>query len=275
MAEAALALTLVSALGFSLSSRAKLLYRVGTIGLGAATLALIALLVYRSVRISFPALTGTYEGLLMLAAGITAFLFISERTLLSGNRTILAAGSFAAFVFLAILNSPLIDASLRPPVPILRSSWLVLHVAFAFIGLSLFAVGMIAGVVGLIRSDPKKTDTVRDRAVVLGFVFYATGGLVFGAIWAEAAWGRFWGWDPKETWALITVVVYAVYLHVRYLRSSTQRTARVLAVVAWAVAIFTFFGVNYLFSGLHSYALQILPISDPMRVASIALPAVN
>jgi ABC-type transport system involved in cytochrome c biogenesis permease subunit len=190
---------------------------------------------------------------------ITAFLFLSEPKLLRGNRVVLAGGSFAAFVFLAILSSPIIDSSLHPPVPVLRSSWLVLHVAFAFVGLALFTVGMVAGVVGLTKPDAERVDAVRDRSIVLGFVFYVTGGLVFGAIWAEAAWGRYWGWDPKETWALVTSVVYAGYLHLRYLRwakdgASRTTAPRIMAIVAWAVAIFTFFGVNYLFTGLHAYA---------------------
>jgi ABC-type transport system involved in cytochrome c biogenesis permease subunit len=102
---------------------------------------------------------------------------------------------------------------------------------------------LLAAVLGMAASHRRRVgsgaisaDRVRDTSIALGFVSYATGGLVFGAIWAEAAWGRFWGWDPKETWALVTTI------------------HRVLAIVAWVLAVFTFFGVNYLMSGLHSYA---------------------
>jgi ABC-type transport system involved in cytochrome c biogenesis permease subunit len=113
---------------------------------------------------------------------------------------------------------------------------------------------MIAAIAGLARKDPSQADAIRDRSIILGFVFYGVGGLVFGAIWAEAAWGRFWGWDPKETWALVTTIVYAVYLHLRYVRKAPPAVSRIVAIVAWALAIFTFFGVNYLLAGLHSYA---------------------
>jgi ABC-type transport system involved in cytochrome c biogenesis permease subunit len=132
----------------------------------------------------------------------------------------------------------------------------VLHVAFAFVGLSLFTVALIASIAGLAAGGRKphpKTDSVQDKAIVGGFVFYATGGLVFGAIWAEAAWGRFWGWDPKETWALVTTLAYAVYLHLRYARRISPVVLRAVSIVSWFAGIFTFFGVNYLLSGLHSY----------------------
>lgn len=217
---------------------------------------LAAMLVWRSVQIGFPALTGTYEGLLTSVFVIAAFAAVAQKRVFRDNATLLAASSFVAFVLLAILSSPIVSSELRPPLPILRSGWLVLHVALAFVGLALFTVSLIAAIAGLFtngRSPAPVTDAVRDRAIVGGFVFYATGGLVFGAIWAEAAWGRFWGWDPKETWALVTTLVYAVYLHLRYVSKTSQLALRVSAIVAWAVGIFTFFGVNYLLSGLHSY----------------------
>jgi ABC-type transport system involved in cytochrome c biogenesis permease subunit len=129
----------------------------------------------------------------------------------------MAAGGFAASVYLALLNSPIVSPDLQPPVPILRSAWLVLHVAFAFVGLALFTVGCVAAIIGFTQADPTSADRARDRSIAIGFAFYAVGGLVFGAVWAEAAWGRFWGWDPKETWALITTLLYAGYLHLRHL----------------------------------------------------------
>lgn len=216
--------------------------------------ALLVVLVDRSLRIGFPALTGTYEGMVLLAAAIDLFVVVGWRRVFRGHRTAIAATTFATFLFLILLFSPLVSSDLYPPIPVLRSYWLVVHVAFAFIGLALFTVGMVTAVVAFFAREPRVLDRARDRAVALGFVFYATGGLVFGAIWAEAAWGRFWGWDPKETWALITTLFYTAYLHVRYVRRISQRTARILVIVAWALAGFTFVGVNALMSGLHSYA---------------------
>lgn len=238
-----------------LSRRISVLYTISQIGLVLASLTLIGELVYRSIAIGFPALTGGYESLLLGIAVLSGGMPLLGRRL-SGRAPILfAAVSFVAFVALAILVSPIVSSDLQPPVPILRSAWLVLHVAFAFVGLALFSTGGVSAIVALAsRRLAEKADRVRDTAVAVGFGFYVVGGLVFGAIWAEAAWGRFWGWDPKEIWALITSVVYTVYLHLRYIGRVRASTMRLLAIVCWILALFTFWGVNALFSGLHSYA---------------------
>lgn len=228
-------------------------YRGAIIATVLAAVALGGLVVYRSIRISFPALTGTYEGLVVFALSLDLFLSIGHQRVFRRDSRILAGGAFATFLILAIMSSPIVSSALYPPIPVLRSYWLVIHVAFSFVGLALFTTGAVAAILGSFSSDPASIDRSRDYAVALGFVFYTTGGLIFGAIWAEAAWGRFWGWDPKETWALITTLFYTGYLHLRYVRRVTQRTARVLVIVAWFLAGFTFWGVNMFMSGLHSY----------------------
>jgi ABC-type transport system involved in cytochrome c biogenesis permease subunit len=258
MAETALGLLLAASVLFAFARRRPRVYRPAALLTIAAGVLLLALIVYRSVWIGFPALTGTYEGLLFLAGMIAVVLPLLGRRVSRPLPVVMAAGTFVAFLLLVVLVSPVISDELKPPVPILRSYWLVVHVAFAFVGLALFTVGAVAGATGLLTSPDKPTeaklaDRVRDDAIALGFVFYATGGLVFGAIWAEAAWGRFWGWDPKETWALVTSIVYAVYLHLRYIRKVRTAVARWLSIVAWIVAGFTFWGVNFLLRGLHSY----------------------
>lgn len=262
MALAATVLLLVSALLYALFGKRSVVPIVARGAAATAALLLVGVLVGRSVRIGFPALTGTYEGLLFTVLALAAFVAIGHAGVFRRNTLLLAASSFTAFLVMAILSSPIVSADLHPPLPILRSGWLLVHVAFAFVGLALFTVGCIAAVAGMVSAHrsraagtpPTSADRVRDTSIALGFVFYATGGLIFGAIWAEAAWGRFWGWDPKETWALVTTIVYAVYLHLRYMRDVSPTTHRVLAIVAWVLAIFTFFGVNYLMGGLHSYA---------------------
>ena len=92
-------------------------------------------------------------------------------------------------------------------------------------------------------------------------VFCLTAGIFIGAVWANLSWGRYWGWDPKETWALITMLVYAVLLHWPLLKSKCQMTNEqsqiiyhILSIVAFAFVLFTYFGVSYLLGGLHSYA---------------------
>jgi ABC-type transport system involved in cytochrome c biogenesis permease subunit len=226
-------------------------YGLTRILLACAAAAVLALLIYRSLRIGYPALTGTYEGLLALVCALNGFLAAGADRMLGKNRLLLAGGALAALVLMAALSSPLVSDALYPPAPILRSGWLVLHVAFAFVGLALFTVAAVAGVVGLVSG--RAPSSARDRSAAMGLAFYAVGGLVFGAIWAEAAWGRFWGWDPKETWALITTLVYSAYLHLRFVRKVSDRAASILVILAWLVAAFAFVGVNTLLSGLHSY----------------------
>lgn len=262
MALVATVSLLASTLLYALSRNRPRLALAGRAAAALGAIMLAAVLVVRSVRIGFPALTGTCEGLLFAVLVLAGAVAMGEKVVFRNNRHLLGASAFVAFLVMAILSSPVVPADLHPPLPILRSGWLVVHVAFAFVGLALFTVGAVAAVAGVVsirrsrskRSTPVPADRVRDTSIAIGFVFYATGGLVFGAIWAEAAWGRFWGWDPKETWALVTTLVYAVYLHLRYMRNVSPAVYRVLALIAWVLAIFTFFGVNYLMSGLHSYA---------------------
>lgn len=229
----------------------------GRIASGLAATALVTLLVARSIRIGFPALTGTYEGLLLGLAVIAGAVAIGPR--LFGDETrIQAIIAGITFLGVVVLSSPLVAAEVYPPLPILRSAWLVVHVAFAFVGLSLFTVAAVATFVGIVRagrsgSAEAAADGLRDRAIVAGFIFYATGGLVFGAIWAEAAWGRFWGWDPKETWALVTFIVYSVYLHARLRRWGRGQVSHWISALGYASAMFTLFGVNIIYQSLHAY----------------------
>lgn len=97
-------------------------------------------------------------------------------------------------------------------------------------------------------------DNLIYRAIALGYPLFTVGGLIFGMIWANKAWGRYWGWDPKETWALITFLVYSIYLHVRLARGWNGTWTACLSVAGFIVTMFTLFGVNFLISSLHSYA---------------------
>ena len=91
------------------------------------------------------------------------------------------------------------------------------------------------------------------KTIATGFPIFTLGGLIFGAIWADQAWGRYWSWDPKETWSLITWFVYAFYLHAKFLRGWKGRRIAVVAVVGFVCTVFTYLGVNLMLSGLHSY----------------------
>jgi cytochrome c-type biogenesis protein CcsB len=150
--------------------------------------------------------------------------------------------------------SPLVPALHNPPL-------LTIHVAMAVLSYGIFATSFGAAVGYLLQGDDdrfawlpsrKVLDEVAYRAVVIGFPIFATL-IVLGAYWASIAWGRYWGWDPKETSALATWLIYAAYLHARSLRGWSGRPAALLLVVGFGAVLFTYFG-NLFFSGLHAYS---------------------
>ena len=130
--------------------------------------------------------------------------------------------------------------------------------------LSYLAVGVVIGVIWrfggalkrLITSFSLSSETLDDltyKSIAVGFPVFTIGGLIFGAIWADQAWGKYWSWDPKETWSLITWFVYAFYLHARLLKGWRGPRIAMAAVLGFVCTVFTYLGVNLLLSGLHSY----------------------
>lgn len=224
--------------------------------LGAALL-LLATTVHRSVLINFVAVTNTFESLVFFAGIIALVLFAYRiQKKWAVYQFVLFGSTLIALVLLAIASSPIAPKEVHPPIPALQSYWLVLHVTFAFIGESFFAVAFIAAIYYLANSDVDKkinADRIIYTATAIGYPIYTAGALIFGAIWAEAAWGAFWSWDPKETWALITWLTYTVYLHMRFVQKYRGKISAIIQIIAFIFTIFTFFGVNFLLSGLHSY----------------------
>jgi cytochrome c-type biogenesis protein CcsB len=108
---------------------------------------------------------------------------------------------------------------------------------------------------GILERVPRAEalDTLAHRTMMFGFPIW-TFAIIAGAIWADSAWGRYWGWDPKETWSFITWVGYAGYLHARATAGWRGKKAAIVSLIAFACLLFNFFGINYLVSGLHSYA---------------------
>jgi len=221
-----------------------------------AVLLLLILLLWRSFSIGFPALTGMYEGLTFFSGAIGGLTLFMMRKGERASRMIRLWGFLVAAVLLALASSPLAPSSLSYPVPALRSGWLVLHVSFSFLGEAAFAVSFAAAITWFLAKRPEtknKAEAVASAAVALGYPVYTLGALLFGAIWAQYAWGRFWGWDPKEIWALVTWLVYTLYLHIRLGRKRRGAFPMAVLVLGFALALFTFLGVNFLASGLHSY----------------------
>ena len=99
-------------------------------------------------------------------------------------------------------------------------------------------------------------DELTYKSIAIGFPIFTLGGLIFGAIWADQAWGKYWTWDPKETWSLITWFMYAFFLHSRLMRGWKGKRVAIVAVLGFIAVIFTYLGVNLLLSGLHAYGSQ-------------------
>ena len=177
---------------------------------------------------------------------------------------------FVSVVLAVSMLVPSLYVAPGPLVPALHSYWLVIHVAAAAISGGSFAVGAAVSVLFLIRRRAEVTgrlsgvvarmpgsaylDRVAFRVHAFGFPLWTFAVLVAGPIWAEYAWGRYWGWDPKEIWAFITFVVYAGYLHARATAGWQGRRAAYLALAAFATFLFNYVGINLFASGLHSYA---------------------
>lgn len=209
-------------------------------------------------------LSNMYESLVFFAICIAALYFVLERK--TGRK---ALGAFVAplvFLFLAYASlSPSVGSEIRPLVPALQSNWLTAHVVTCFLGYAGFAVAFATSIMFLLH--PGRTeeegessflpptavlDDLTYRMIVFGFLFL-TIGIITGSVWANSAWGSYWSWDPKETWSLITWILYAALLHLRLMRSWTGRRIAWLSILGFIAVLFTFFGVNYLLSGLHSY----------------------
>jgi cytochrome c-type biogenesis protein CcsB len=168
-------------------------------------------------------------------------------------------------VILLFLGGTVLYARAAPVVPALRSYWLVVHVTTITVSSGLLLVPGVASLLFLLRRSGRggapvdrlpsaaTLDRLAYRTTIVAFPLY-TFGVIAGAIWAEAAWGRFWGWDPKETVAFVAWVVYAAYLHARATAGWRTGRAAWINVAGWAVVLFNLFFINMVVAGLHSYA---------------------
>ena len=160
----------------------------------------------------------------------------------------------ALMSLLAIGYATLLDKEITPLLPALKSNWLTIHVLTCFIGYAALTVAFVSSGVLLCRKkEGAKLDIISYKMIALGFLFL-TLGVITGAVWANSAWGTYWSWDPKETWSLITWFIYAIYLHTRFKKGWNGRKAAWLSVIGFLAMLFTYFGVNYLLPGLHSYS---------------------
>lgn len=153
-----------------------------------------------------------------------------------------------------LVKNFLFKATFRNPSPAVA---LVSYGAAVGILAVIWRFGLVfRAVIQKFQISAETLDEITYRSIAVGFPIFTLGGLIFGAIWADQAWGKYWTWDPKETWSLITWFIYAFYLHSRLMRGWKGRKVALVAVVGFLAVIFTYLGVNLLLSGLHSYGAQ-------------------
>lgn len=238
------------------------------IGQAGLTLLLIGLafhtgsLVVRTVAAQRPPFLNLYEYMVSFAwGGVIVYLgleFLTKTRVFGSFAVPLVAG----ISFLAIR----LPIDVNPTMPALRSAWRVPHIATAILAYSAFAVAVGAAIMYLIREKNEgqasfwatrlppaaSLDQTVYRLISFGFLMQ-TLLLITGAIWAQKAWGKYWSWDPKETWALITWLIYASFLHMRSTHGWRGRKSAIMTIVGFAAVLFTLYGVNLL-GGLHAYA---------------------
>ncbi|MFH1075749.1 MAG: c-type cytochrome biogenesis protein CcsB [Pseudomonadota bacterium] len=211
-------------------------------------------------------LSNMYESLVFFAWAIAVvYLFIEYKT---KNKTIGAFVAPLAFFSMAYASlAPHIEGGIQPLVPALKSNWLIAHVITCFVGYAAFGISFAVAIMYLVRGkDAKPANRLLSQLpdqyilerliyqnIMLGFLFL-TMGIITGAVWANSAWGSYWSWDPKETWSLITWFVYATVLHARMVKGWAGKRIAYLSIIGFIAVMFTYFGVNYLLAGLHSYA---------------------
>ncbi len=213
--------------------------------------------------------SNTYESLLYIAwSGLFAGVVFFRKNLLA-----LAASVIVAAIFMFTAHLSHIDPQITTLVPVLKSYWLTVHVSiitgsYGFLGLGA-VLGFMSLILFIIR-DPKKPnidDSIRqmtainEMALIIGLSFLVVGNFL-GGVWANESWGRYWGWDPKETWAYVAIVAYIIVLHLRFIpKLDNPFVFSTASLLAFATILMTYFGVNFYLSGMHSYAT-----GDPVPV---------
>jgi cytochrome c-type biogenesis protein CcsB len=224
---------------------------VSAAGLVASTLGLGV----RAVHAGHWPLANTYEFTLVFLWGIVSVYLLLERMMdtRAGGAFILPIacliGTYAQFIIQDSAKAP------QPLLPALRSIWLLLHTITAAVGYGGFAAACGAGLMVLIKEmdfgladrlpSPAEIDTYNYRAVAFGYPWMSLA-IITGAIWAQVAWGNYWSWDIKETWALMVWLVYTLFFHTRVTKGWRGRPSAIISMVGFLVVLFTFLGVGWL-----------------------------
>ena len=204
-----------------------------------------------------------YESIIFVAWATVIFGIIFGRK----SYFTLASSTFVASIILSIANMNWLDPSIANLQPVLDSYWLMIHVAVIVGSYGPFAIGMILGIVTLFLTiiatkknrkifsrKLEELTIVNELSLTIGLVMLTIGNFL-GGMWANESWGRYWGWDPKETWALISIMIYTAVLHLRIIpRLNNKWLFNLMSIISFATIMMTYFGVNFYLVGLHSYA---------------------
>jgi cytochrome c-type biogenesis protein CcsB len=230
-----------------------------------------------------------------MSNGYESMIFISWVTLLAGfifsrkSAFTLAATSMLASMTLMVAHLSFMDPEITNLVPVLKSYWLTLHVSVITGSYGFLGLGAILGIIIMIllslsdQTNRERISATIDELTVINYktitlgLYFLTIGTFLGAIWANESWGRYWGWDPKETWSLITIVVYTLVIHSRLIPGMKDIfTFNLLSLFAFSSVLMTYFGVNYYLSGLHSYAAgDPVPVPGFVYITVIVLVALS
>lgn len=268
------------------------LKKIGKTGVTVSNICIVIILTYRWILNGYFPLSNLYESLLFLTWGFTFTQILLERQIenkLVGAINVPIALFTIAF---ASFSLPTEMQQAAPLVPALRSNWLMMHVTIMMLSYSSLIIGSLLSILFLIISHGQEIklkgsaadrlffnsnikfqtnkishkssilnnqlnflesiDNLSYRIIGLGFPML-TVGIIAGAVWANEAWGSYWSWDPKETWALITWLTFASYLHSRFTRSWTGKKPAILASIGFFIIWICYLGVNFLGKGLHTY----------------------
>jgi cytochrome c-type biogenesis protein CcsB len=205
--------------------------------------------------------------------GYESMIYISWVTVMAGlifsrkSQMTIAATSILASIILMVAHLSWMDPEITNLVPVLKSYWLTIHVSVITASYGFLALSALLGFINLVlmifktpanfeklATRIKELNLINERALIIG-LYLLTIGTFLGGVWANESWGRYWGWDPKETWALVTVLVYTFVSHMGYVPGlKTDYSFSFASLVSYSAVIMTYFGVNYYLSGLHSYA---------------------
>lgn len=208
-----------------------------------------------------------------MSNGYESMIFVAWGTLLAGflvvrrSRLPLALTGVLAALALLVAHLSWMSPEITPLVPVLKSVWLTIHVAIIMTSYSFLGLGALIGLITMILYLAKTRKnhlilsghishiTKLNQIVLIVGLYLITIGCFLGAIWANQSWGRYWGWDPKETWCLITILVYTFVTHMHHMKDFNNDFALNLgSVLGFGSVLMTYFGVNYFLGGMHSYA---------------------